>query len=264
MSASLIRPVPVSAPSVRLFCVPFAGVGPSAFRGWAQALGRDVETFYVQLPGREGRIREQSLSSVAEMTELLVEALLPWLDRPYALMGHSLGGLVAFETAHALRNRVPEPVTLFVSATRAPQLPNSRPPLHGLGDVAMLEAVNARYAGSVPAAVLESPELVELLAPALRADLSALETYSYPMRAPLGCPISVFGGRHDRAVSMDVLEPWAAETTGGFQLRTIEGGHLFLQSALTTVVDAIREDLAPHIQRDEADCASPPATGSFA
>jgi medium-chain acyl-[acyl-carrier-protein] hydrolase len=255
----------MSAPSLRLFCVPFAGVGPSAFRGWAQAVGQDVETFYVSLPGREARIREQPLSSVASMVDLIVEALRPWLDRPFALMGHSLGGLVAFETAHALRTRsLPAPVRLFVSAARAPQVPLGRPPLHGLGDVALMEAVNARYAGSVPAPVLESPELVELLAPALRADLAALETYTYPSRPALECPISVFGGRDDRAVPMDVLEPWSSQTAGEFRIRTIEGGHLFLQSALTAVVGAIREDLAPHLQPGAGDRVSATATESFA
>jgi surfactin synthase thioesterase subunit len=227
-------------------------------------LGNDIEAFYLHLPGREGRLRETPLTSVASMTELLVDAILPWLDRPFALFGHSLGGLVAFETARELRNRaLPGPVALFVSATRAPQLPPTHAPLHGLRDSELLHAVNRRYSGSVPAVVLDSNELIELLSPALRADLMALETYRYHPCPPLTCPISVVGGRLDGVVTADLLKPWATHTTDRFQLRTMEGGHIYLQSALTEIVEAIRQDLTASFHAPD-ESRPRPAEGSLA
>jgi medium-chain acyl-[acyl-carrier-protein] hydrolase len=200
---------------------------------------------YVHLPGREGRLREQPLRSIPAIVDCVADAMAPWLDRPFALFGHSIGGLVVFEVARALRARgLPAPVALFVSATRPPHVPHPFPPLADLPVAELLRQINARYDGSVPLPVLESAELQELLIPALRADLAALETYAHVQQPPLDCPISVFGGRQDGAVSPLSLDGWAAHTRTHFCTRLVDGGHLYLQSALTTLTDAIRDDLA--------------------
>src|SRR6185295_18214932 len=75
---------------IRLFCFPFAGVGPSAFRGWGAALGNEVEVYAAQLPGRESRLREAPLPSIPSIVGELERAILPLIDRPWALFGHSL------------------------------------------------------------------------------------------------------------------------------------------------------------------------------
>jgi medium-chain acyl-[acyl-carrier-protein] hydrolase len=190
----------------------------------------DVECVCIHAPGREGRIRETPIPSVVGLARAIADGMPEWLDRPFAIFGHSLGGLVGFELARTLRSRrLAQPVHLFLSATRAPSVPNPYHPLRHLPDREMLDALNRRYDGSVPDAILESQELRELFVPALRADLTALETYQYVAQTPLTCPISVFGGERDATVSTAMLQPWAAETRGACELRMFDGGHLFLQ-----------------------------------
>ena len=41
---------------LRLICFPYAGGGPSLFRGWPLELSQQVEVCAVQLPGREARM----------------------------------------------------------------------------------------------------------------------------------------------------------------------------------------------------------------
>ena len=55
------------------------------------------------MPCSDGRIHEQSIRKIPELVTAIVENLIPWIDRPYALFGHSLGGLIAFEVANAVR-----------------------------------------------------------------------------------------------------------------------------------------------------------------
>ena len=57
-SSWLVRPVQKTSPALRLFCLPFAGVGASAYRGWAQDLQTGTELVLVHPPGRETRLRE--------------------------------------------------------------------------------------------------------------------------------------------------------------------------------------------------------------
>jgi surfactin synthase thioesterase subunit len=241
----MIRAEPRPESSFRLFCVPFAGVGPSAFRGWAQSIGPEIETIYVHLPGRESRFRDPAVTSVRGLSDQIAASMVPWLDRPYAVFGHSLGAVIAFETIRALRAAGRTlPRTLFVSASRAPHLPHPHAPLHHLPDDELLRRVNERYEGSVPAAVLSCPELRGLFVPTLRADLTALETYTFEPGEPLGCPISAFCGRTDPTVTSAAIAPWSIHGEAGFRLRMVDGGHLYLQTARPSLLSAIHGDLA--------------------
>jgi medium-chain acyl-[acyl-carrier-protein] hydrolase len=231
--------------TVRLFCFPFAGVGPSVYRGWADVAGRDVDVRVVQLPGREGRLREPALTSVDAIVSEVAAAIAPLLDLPYAFFGHSLGGLIAFELARTLRERrAPALARLFVSASRPPHVPNPFAPLRQLDDLGLLTEIDRRYGGSVPAAVMESADLREFLVPPLRADITALETYTYRPAAPLACGISVFAGSEDPTIARGALDAWQEQTTASCRIRTMEGGHLFLQPLRTALVRAVRDDLS--------------------
>lgn len=215
----------------RLFCFSYAGAGASAFRGWGAAASEQLEVCTVHLPGRETRLREPAIAELPELVTFIAEAIEPWADRPFALLGHSLGALLAFETARALRERnAPHPETLFVSACRAPHLPWPHAPVRYLDDVALLTEVNRRY-GSVPDVIIADVELRELLTPALRADMTLVETYIHEQGLPLAFPVVAFGGDTDPMVSHEALTEWAAHTTGSFRHHTVSGDHLFLQTA---------------------------------
>jgi medium-chain acyl-[acyl-carrier-protein] hydrolase len=228
---------------VRLFCFPYAGAGASVFRSWGGGCGPDIEVCPVQLPGRETRHHEQSLRSFAELIPAVAAGLEPWLDRPFALFGHSLGGVVAYEMARWFEATLGRsPAHLFISARRAPHVPDSLTPLSNLSDEAFLSAVTARYDG-IPQLVLESAELMALLLPRLRADFELLEAWRHVDGGPLGCPISVFGGHGDTTVAPADLEAWRRHTTGRYERTMVPGPHLFLQEQRQAILSAIGKNL---------------------
>lgn len=194
----------------------------------------------VQLPGRESRLGEAPLASVASIVEHLMPALLSEPELPLAIFGHSLGGLVAFELAHGLRAvGRPEPLQLFLSATRPPQQrDNGLPLLHPLADDRLLAEIDRRY-GGIPAALRDQRDLLELLLPMLRADVTALETYHRGERPLLDCPITAYAGTQDELSPPNVVAGWRVETTGPFALRELDGGHFFLKTHRAEVVDDI-------------------------
>lgn len=245
LSPWLVRPVSRLTAALRLFCVPYAGVGPSAFRGWAQSLPPSIEVLHVLTPGRESRLRETAVANVAALAHEIASAIAPFSHAPFALFGHSLGGLIAFEVARALREEgLGTPVRLFASACRAPHVPYPFEPLHRLDEEQLLLALNDRYDGSVPKEVMEDRELRALLVPALRADLTALETYQHRRDRPLDCPISVFGGTLDRTIAREALTAWSAHSTRAVRLRLFEGGHFYLQSGRQALLSEITADLS--------------------
>jgi medium-chain acyl-[acyl-carrier-protein] hydrolase len=242
-----VRPQPRPEALLRVFCFPYAGIGASAYRAWAAELPPEIEACAVQPPGRETRLREPPLDDLGALVEALGKEIEPWLDRPFAFFGHSMGACVAFELSRSLERRgAARPLRLFVSGRRAPSVPNLEPPMSGLPDDAFVAEIQRRYNG-IPEEVLRYPELVALLLPGLRADITALERHIHRPDTPLASPILALGGTGDPRVSPAELEAWRGETSGVFSLRLFPGGHFYLQSArqplLDTLVGALRSDL---------------------
>ena len=234
-------------PSTRLFCFPHAGGIPAAFRPWRDGLPEQVELNAIQLPGRSGRLREPPIASIPELTNLITSALLPYLDRPYAFFGHSMGAVLALEVAKAaVKAGKDAPQHVFLSARRPPHLPRLEADLHRLPDDAFLKLLGARY-GGVPAEVLQEPDLLALFLPTLRADITALETFVAGDAEPVTCALSAFGGDEDRLVNLEQLRSWRGYTTGPFRVKQFRGGHFYLGEVRDELLSDISRTLAPII-----------------
>jgi medium-chain acyl-[acyl-carrier-protein] hydrolase len=227
---------------MQLLCLAHAGAGPSVFRGWAQVAPAGLQITPLSLPGREGRFAESSARDVDALVQDLTSQLPAEPDEDFALLGHSMGALLAFELTRALRRlHRPGPRHLFVSAFRAPQLPDRRPPLHAMPDL-LLMAELQRMQGT-PAEVLAQSELMQTLLPSLRADLGLVERYRHAAEPALDIPITCLAGVTDARVSRLELGAWRQQTTADFRLRLFPGAHFYLYRTPALVLRAVAADL---------------------
>ena len=245
-----VIPKPQPSATLRLICMPYAGSGPAAFRPWATLLPAWIELCIVQLPGRESRWREVPYSDMDSLIDALTGALLDashptnLLDRPFALFGHSMGALVAFELARALQRRKrPAPAHLLVSGRRAPQINDPEPPFSPLSDDEFVHEIIRRY-NAIPKVILDDTEMLRLFLPTLRADMAVLEAYTYADAPQLDCPITAFGGVDDARAGRSDLAAWRAQTRDSFQLRQFPGDHFYLNPQREALVKYIVEILA--------------------
>lgn len=227
---------------MRLFCFPYSGGGASIFRLWPEGLPEEIEVCAIQLAGHETRLREPLFDHLTPLVQALTQAISPYLDKPFAFFGHSLGALVCFELTRQLRRQnLSTPMRMFISARRAPQIPEPGLPTHQLPEAKFVNKL--RSLSGTPEGVLRDPELMQLFLPILRADFAIIETFVYHAEEKLACPISAFGGWQDNETSHVEIAAWREQTSGPFELHMFPGDHFFLHSARAQILQYIAQDL---------------------
>ncbi|MEM7595226.1 MAG: thioesterase II family protein [Cyanobacteria bacterium P01_A01_bin.83] len=239
-------PKPNSQANVCLFCFHYAGGNSIIFRSWLDKLPANIEICPIELPGRGSKIKLAPLNRLEPIVEALTSQIQPYLDKPFAFFGHSMGGLVSFELTRSLSKKYRvNPVHLFISARRAPQLPNLEPPIHTLSESNFIAEL--RHYNGTSNAVLANQELMQLFLPTLRADFAVLETYTYHHAPPLKCPISVFGGLQDNKVAVEELKAWREQTNSSFSLNMLPGDHFFINYSQPQLLNIISSTLRQSI-----------------
>jgi len=212
---------------VRLFCFPYAGGSAAIYRRWVTDAPPEVDVCPVQLPGREGRLLETPITSMDVLVEAVAQGLEDELAQPFALFGHSMGAILAYELSRLLRRRgAGRPLHVFVSGCSAPDIGITRIPIHALPRDKFTEEL--KRLNGTPEAVLQNAELMQLMEPVLRADFTAIERYVHRPGAPLDCPVTAFHGSEDPDVRMEHVERWRAHTTAQFERRSFAGDHFFI------------------------------------
>lgn len=215
--------------SLRLFCLPYSGASAMCFSRWRRQLPAWIELRPLELPGRGRRFGEALHTDPLALAAQLAEEIAGELTPPYVLFGHSLGGLLAFELAHALRQLgAPAPALLIASAAAAPSRREYHAGFAQAKDDAQLIA-HLRELGGTPEAVFADAEMLRLTLPVLRADFLLCGQYRHRPRAALPCPVQVYAGQQDR-LDLDALLAWQEESAEGFSLELLEGGHFFIHS----------------------------------
>ncbi|MCX4984981.1 thioesterase II family protein [Streptomyces sp. NBC_00572] len=227
-----------------LYCFPHAGGAESLYRAWAEELAPDAE---VRVLGRGSR--PSTVAPAAPVTAL-ASALADRLraeNGPFAFLGHSLGALIAFETARELRAKgAPGPHTLIASGHVAPHLPSPGPELAELPTEKFWEEV--RLLGGTPPELMESEALREVAEPGLRAEFRAAEGYRYSPGLPLDCPVLALAGTEDDRAPAELMAPWRMHTTGDFELQPVPGGHFFIAENTARVLDSVRSRLTAAVR----------------
>ena len=232
---------------LRLFCLPYSGASAMVYSRWRRSLPEWLQVRPLELPGRGMRMDEPLQSDIRRLASQLADEISVELDRPYALFGHSLGGLLAFELAHALRERgQPEPLALFASATAGPARRDVSEYAVAKTDAQLIARL--RELNGTGEEVLANAELMQLMLPILRADFLLCGSFSHDQRSPLPVPIHVFGGKQDSVRAGQLLD-WQIDTSSVFSLDLFEGHHFFLVEQEIPLLRCVRRYAEEHLAR---------------
>lgn len=228
---------------VRLLCFPFAAGSAALYRDWPKSLPPTVTVTAVEYPGHGRRYSQPPLADIDHLADQLAQEIVPTLDGPFVLFGHSMGALVGFELARELRRRrAALPLKIYASASRPPvRLHNRGPQLAELPDHELRGRL--RRLGGTPPELLGNADLMGMMLPIVRADLAACERYVYRPEPPLPCPVTVLGGAGDRTFDQSELGQWRELTSAAFESVVMPGDHFFLRSHGAELLSWLAGDL---------------------
>jgi medium-chain acyl-[acyl-carrier-protein] hydrolase len=236
----LWRPLPRPGARLLLLCFPHAGGGPSAFHRWAEMLPAGVELLAVRLPGRHTRIGERPYDDWDELLHRLGGVVSAAIDRPFALFGHSLGAMMAYELTRRLTVGA-APHRLLLAGCRAPDVPLLLPAIHRLPDEEFTSTLS--LVAGTPPEVLADRRMMRLVRPLMRADLTLAETWPPVAPTPVPVPATVFAGRDDT-----VAPPWSTRRwsrfVGPLTIHVLAGDHFFVSSGDGTFLELLAAELA--------------------
>ncbi|WP_374289818.1 thioesterase II family protein [Desulfovibrio desulfuricans] len=228
-----------------LFCIPHAGGNAAYFAQFCALFPAAIGVRPLDLPGKGRRFREPLPTSMEVMGRDLFAQMRPTaLNRPYAIFGHSMGGLLAFVCARmASEANIPLPKAIFISSVHAPDKINTGIP----GPVAQLPPGklwdHVVRMGGTPPDVAHSNEFRSYIEPLLAADFAAVESWQPAPCPPLPMPIHIVLGSEDIITEADALH-WQKLSAAPCTVRTFSGGHFYLQSHWQELAEHLTRTLA--------------------
>jgi surfactin synthase thioesterase subunit/NAD(P)-dependent dehydrogenase (short-subunit alcohol dehydrogenase family)/aryl carrier-like protein len=240
-----LRRLPRDQAAVRLICFPYAGGGVTPYHAWPEELPDWIDVVAIALPARAARIGEEPMHSISAAAEAMIPELLPLLDRPYAVFGHCMGGVMMYEVVRRLQEEHGKPPAhVFASGSMAPHLYNA-PIVHEQDDEKFLEVLQLIGFGTTQALVKDA-DLRAVMFPMLRGDFRAVVEYGkeFGSAVKLNAPITGLAAERDLFAPPNSMDAWTAYTTERYDLARLGGDHYFVETERSAVLDVIRTNLA--------------------
>ncbi len=213
-----------------VFCFPYAGGSSNSLLPLSEVGDLSANLHLATLPGRGRRFGEPATSDISVLVNGFCDAIERIAPQRFVLFGHSMGGILAFEVARALRRRRNrfKPVALVASGVSAPHLFAREEKEHRY-NLPRDEFVDyLRELEGTPPELLEHEEALDVMLPTLRRDFELCDNYRFVMEAPLSVPIVVLSGVDDHHVQGKKVTDWSLHTTAGCRVHRFSGGHFFL------------------------------------
>ena len=143
--------------NINLFCLHFAGGNKYSYRQYVDKAPSFLNLISLESPGRGARMREPLFADIHSLVNDMYKHICNMVDDvPYAIYGHSMGGLVAYLlTVKLKKNHHQPPLQLFITGTSGPSSTSrTEKKRHLLEKVAFLQEV--KDLGGMPDEILEN------------------------------------------------------------------------------------------------------------
>lgn len=217
-------------PEIDLCVLPHAGGSARGYMNLKKQLDPSIRLVPFEIAGRGARLSEPCFTDAAECAgDIFRKNRSVFENGNYALLGHSLGTIIAYELAVIIKKcGLPSPKHIFFSGRPAPHS-DAISTITGVSDLPDEDFINAfSVYGAIPDIIKNNPEMLNMILPILRSDVIMADKYRAVIDLPvLDCDISVLYGRGDMIYSGQDLELWKECTIRQCSSLGFDGNHFY-------------------------------------
>ncbi|MBW9154569.1 thioesterase II family protein [Clostridium estertheticum] len=228
---------------MKLFCLPYAGGSKTAYYKWKEVLNNNIQLEAIELKGRGTRYGEGFYTDFDDaVNDIYINIKNKIIDDDYAIFGHSMGSLLAFELYYKIvENGGRIPKHIFFSGYKDPDCARKEEPIYNLPDDEFMNEVIKL--GGMPIEVLENKELCQLVTQILKNDFKILELYKYRQRNDtIKCDTTILNGSED-TITFEEVYGWKKYCLKNVRILTFEGDHFFINNNMNKIIKLIEHTL---------------------
>ncbi len=234
---------------MNIYAFPYA-VGTKSIFNEMKDLIIGAKLVAMEYPGHGTRFNQQLCGSIRELVEDAYDQIKDNLDKPYFLLGYSMGALVAFELFRLIESynrRLPE--RIFLLASDSPEEQNIPYKCTNM-NIELQRQILSEF-GNTPDEVLENVELLSLISPILESDLNMINDYKNEMHGVkyMKGPVTIIRGTEEKSAQTSKIG-WQKYIACEVEFILVEGDHFFLFNNKTSLHNCIKI-IMRNIRRDE-------------
>jgi amino acid adenylation domain-containing protein len=207
--------------------------GSSIFnKQWSFDLNTKIINFIsIQLPGHDTRLDEKPLANIPTIAFYLAEEIKYLFNKPVIFVGHSMGALLAYETAVILQQQNKIISHMIVVASRAPNIREQHIQDCFNSNVNLENHMQAY--GGLAKDFFDSPEFIGKFLPSIKADAKAAIDYfkECSINNVLHSPITTIFGSNDKTLTKNEITGWKDFTLSDFIIYSLPAEHFIMFDA---------------------------------
>ncbi len=215
----------------RLFCFSYAGGSASFYSDWSSFLHKNIGVYPYELAGHGGRAEESTLHTVESASKEAADTIKEFSDKPILLYGHSMGGIIAFQTSFELAEKYGTAAAgLFISASVPNYSQTSK-----MNGIKMSELNDEEFCDkliefeAIDKRIFRVKSFKEIYLPVIRSDFYMTENFIPTDNIKLDSDMFIYGGSGDKIISAQLLNEWKVHTNKKIQINVMSGGHFFVR-----------------------------------
>ena len=234
MQTKHLKTIKNTTNGLQLFCFPYAGGNGSIYFPWREDIDKNIELISIQLAGRANLYTEELITNLDRLIDILYKEIEPYLDRPFAFFGHSMGGVIAYAlTAHIEKVSQKKAEFIIISATKPPSY------YCDMEDYLLLDKdlkEKLKKNGATPNEILDSKELMDIILPIYRADCKLLATNKIAKKK-IETKAFLFNSEED--VEKKIMMEWQEYFIEEIKYIKFDGGHFFIHKKEKELIEKI-------------------------
>lgn len=230
--------------SIKLFCIPHAGGTAASYLQWKIFLDKNIEIIPVELKGRGIRMNESFYENIQEAVDDIYLFIKKNINNSsYAIFGHSMGALLAFEVVHKIQSeKCPLPVHMFFSGRNPPHYRDEDVDFYLQSDQTLInEFIRI---DKKQEKIFKDDNIKSIFLPIIRADYKILCLYDYMQKSDkINCDISILNGKDDLSINNDTMGDWKNYSSKRCELIFFDGSHFFVYENKKNTVNFLNETI---------------------